>query len=117
MVTDTYLSHIRRERIIPTCCHIVLQLIVLLICSAHITAGSTQRLRGKGGWTGRRDVLERTVKNAQNGLISKEKIRLLAGGGKKNGAKKTKMRKFCWVRHNNQNPTVMGTDPVPPLQP
>lgn len=42
-MTDTYLSHIRRERIIPTCCHIVLQLIVLLICSAHITAGSTQK--------------------------------------------------------------------------
>lgn len=62
-------------------------------------------------------MLERTVKNAQNGLISREKIRLLAGGGKKNEAKKNKRRKFCWVRHNNQNPTLMDIDPMPPLQP
>lgn len=28
---------------------------------------------------------------------------------------KDKRRKFCWVRHNNQSPTLMDTDPVPPL--
>lgn len=29
---------------------------------------------------------------------------------------KDKRRKFCWVRYNNQNPTLMDIDPVPPLQ-
>lgn len=40
--------------------------------------GSTER--GKGGLTDRRDVLERIVKNVQNGIISKVKIRVFVGG-------------------------------------
>lgn len=47
-----------------------------------------EREKGKGGWTDRRDVLERIVKNAQNGLISKVKIRVFAGGGEKKKERK-----------------------------
>lgn len=49
LATDTFLSHSWGESIMPTCCHIVPQLIVLLICSAHIRNGElteTERERG-----------------------------------------------------------------------
>lgn len=85
----------------PTCCHIVPQLIVLLICSAHTRCVSSRRQRGRGGWTDVQDVLEGIIKNAQNGLISKVKSRVFTGGKEK----KRNRRKGHWVRaflYNNQ---------------